>query len=56
MSQSAVECKMYISYASKNHLDEESVCDRAVKRFYEKKKRRKENCRMTLECDFKGMS
>ena len=41
MSPSADECKMYISYASKNHVDEESVCDRAVKKFYEMKKRRK---------------
>ena len=41
MSPSADECKMYISYASKIHVDEESVCDRAVKKFYEMKKRRK---------------
>ena len=56
MSPSADECKMYISYASKNHVDEESVCDRAVKKFYEMKKRRKQNCRITLDCDLICMS
>ena len=41
MSPSAVECKMHISFASKAHLDEESVCDRASKKFQDMKKRRK---------------
>ena len=56
MSPHAVECKMYIYYACKKHVDEESICDRAVKKFYEMKKRRKENCRVTLECDLICMS
>ena len=38
LSPCAVEWKMYISYTSEKHLDEESVCNRAVKKFYKWRK------------------
>lgn len=42
MSLAAVECKMHIAYASKvPHLDEESLCNRALEKFQNMKKRRK---------------
>ena len=41
MSPNAEECKMHIVRACKAPLDEESVCERAMKKFHDMKKRRK---------------
>ena len=41
MSPNAVECKMHIVHACKAPLDEESVCERAMKKFRDMKRRRK---------------
>ena len=41
MSPNAVECKMHIVHACKVPLDEESVCERATKKFQDMKRRKK---------------
>ena len=38
MSPNAVECKMHIVHACRVPLDEESVCERAMKKFQDMKK------------------
>ena len=41
MSPNAVECKIHIAHACKAPLDEESVCERAMKKFQDMKRRKK---------------
>ena len=41
MSSGTVECKMHIVHAFKVPLNEESVCDRALEKFHDMKRRKK---------------